>query len=92
VVAPNRVQRQFTVVRASQVWVTAITYIRTCQCCLYLAGVIDLSARNVAGWSMKLTLSRELAPDALMMAMSRRKPDGEVIVHGDQSSQYGSDD
>ena len=29
VVAPNRVQRQFTVVRANQVWVTDITYIRT---------------------------------------------------------------
>ncbi len=31
VVAPNRVQRQFTVVRANQVWVTDITYIRTWQ-------------------------------------------------------------
>ncbi len=29
VVAPNRVQRQFTVARANQVWVTDITYIRT---------------------------------------------------------------
>lgn len=31
VVAPNRVQRQFTVVRANQIWVTDITYIRTWQ-------------------------------------------------------------
>jgi len=29
---------------------------------------------------MKPTLSRELALDALMMAVWRRKPDGEVIV------------
>ncbi|MEG1785902.1 MAG: IS3 family transposase [Citrobacter sp.] len=92
VVAPNRVQRQFTVVRANQVWVTDITYIRTWQGWLYLAVVIDLFARNVAGWSMKPTLSRELALDALMMAVWRRKPDGEVIVHSDQGSQYGSDD
>ncbi|HBT4640743.1 TPA: IS3 family transposase [Klebsiella pneumoniae] len=92
VVAPNRVQRQFTVVRASQVWVTDITYIRTWQGWLYLALVIDLFARNVVGWSMKPTLSRELALDALMMAVWRRKPDGEVIVHSDQGSQYGSDD
>lgn len=41
---------------------------------------------------MKPTLSRELALDALMMAVWRRKPDGEVIVHNDQGSQYGSDD
>ncbi len=91
VVAPNRVQRQFTVVRANQVWVTDITYIRTWQGWLYLAVVIDLFARNVVGCSMKPTLSRELALDALMMAVWRPKPDGEVIVHSDQGSQYGSD-
>ncbi|HHA1754032.1 TPA: IS3 family transposase [Enterobacter kobei] len=92
VVAPNRVQRQFTVARANQVWVTDITYIRTWQGWLYLAVVIDLFARNVAGRSMKPTLSREVALNALMMAVWRRKPDGEVIVHSDQGSQYGSDD
>lgn len=92
IIAPNRVQRQFTVVRAKQVWVTDITYIRTWQGWLYLAVVIGLFARNVVGWSMKPTISRELALDALMMAVWRRKPDGEVIVHSDQGSQYGSDD
>lgn len=35
---------------------------------------------------MKPTLSRELALDALMMAVWCRKPDGEVIVHNDQGS------
>ncbi|RAT31635.1 transposase, partial [Lonsdalea populi] len=92
VVAPNHVQRQFTVVKPNQVWVTDITYIRTWQGWLYLAVVIDLFARNVVGWSMKPTLSRELALDALMMAVWRRKPESEVIVHSDQGSQYGSDD
>ena len=53
---------------------------------LYLAVVIDLFARNVVGWSMKPTLSRELALDALMMAVWRRKPDGEVIVHSDRAA------
>ncbi|WP_374952019.1 DDE-type integrase/transposase/recombinase [Citrobacter rodentium] len=85
-VAPNRVQRQFTVVRANQVWVTDITYIRTWQGWLYLAVIIDLFVRNVVGWSMKPTLSRELALDALMMAVWRRKPDGEVIVHSDSTA------
>lgn len=92
VVAPNRIQRQGTVMRANQVWVTYITYIRTWQGWLYLAVGIDLFARNVVGWSMKPTLSRELALDALVMAVWRRKPEGEVIVHSDQGSQYGSDD
>ncbi len=66
-IAPNHVRREFTVVKPNQVWVTDITYIRTWQGWLYLAVVIDLFARNVVGWSMKPTLSRELALDALLM-------------------------
>lgn len=61
VVATNRVQRQFTVVGANQVWVTDINYVRTWQGLLYLAAVIDLFARNMVGWSMKPTLLRKLA-------------------------------
>ncbi len=40
---------------------------------------------------MKPTLVRELALDALLMALWRRKPKARVIVHSDQGSQYGSD-
>ena len=91
-VAPNRLQRQFTVSVPDQAWVTDITYLRTWQDWLYLAVVIDLYSRKVVGWSMKPTLARELVIDALLMAMWRRKPAGEVIVHSDQGSQYGSDE
>ncbi len=92
VIAPNRVQREFTVVKPHQVWVTDITYIRTWQGWPYLAVVIDLFARNVVGWSMKPSLSRELALDPLLMAVWRRRPEETVIVHSGQGSQYGSDD
>lgn len=91
-VAPNHVQRQFTVDTPNKVWVTDITYIRTWQGWLYLAAVVDLFSRKVVGWSMKPTLSRELALDALLMAVWRRKPTEPVIVHSDQGSQFGSDD
>ena len=57
-----------------------------------LAVVVDLYARKVVGWSMKSSLSKELALDALLMAVWRRKPTGRVLVHSDQGSQYGSDD
>ncbi|MET3901456.1 putative transposase [Devosia sp. UYZn731] len=92
IIAPNRLQRVFTVDAPNKVWVTDITYIRTWQGWLYLAVVVDLFARKVVGWSMKPSLSRELAMDALLMAVWRRKPAGRVIVHSDQGSQYGSDD
>jgi putative transposase len=91
-VAPNRLQRRFTVDTPDQAWVTDITYLRTWQGWLYLAVVIDLHSRKVIGWSMKPTLAREGVLDALLMAIWRRKPTKPVIVHSDQGSQYGSDD
>lgn len=82
-IAPNHVQRQFTVDAPNKVWVTDITYIRTWQGWLYLAAVVDLYSRKIVGWSMKPTLNRELALDALLMAVWRRKPAEQVIVHSD---------
>lgn len=92
IIAPNRLNREFTVNAPDRAWVTDITYLRTWQGWLYLAVVIDLHSRMVIGWSMKPTLGRELALDALLMAIWRRKPRKPVIVHSDQGSQYGSDD
>ncbi|OQD06798.1 transposase, partial [Burkholderia cenocepacia] len=53
VVAPNRLQRQFTVPEPDHAWVTDITYLRTAEGWLYLAVVLDLYSRAVIGWSMK---------------------------------------
>lgn len=92
IIAPNRLQREFTVEHPDRAWVTDITYIRTWQGWLYLAVVMDLFARKVVGWSMKPTLARELVLDAILMAVWRRKPADKAIVHSDQGSQYGSDD
>ena len=41
---------------------------------------------------MKPTLATEIVIDALMMAVWRRKPKKEVIIHSDQGSQYSSDE
>ena len=91
-VAPNKLQRQFTVPAPDQAWVTDITYLRTAEGWLYLAVVLDLFSRAVIGWSMKATLARELALDALLMAIWRRRPKTTVMIHSDQGVQYGSDD
>src|SRR5690606_37920761 len=53
VVAPNRLQQQFTVDAPDHSWVTDITYLRTADGWLYLAVVLDLYSRAVIGWSMK---------------------------------------
>lgn len=73
-------------------WVTDITYIITHEGWLYLAVVLDLFSRQVVGWSMNSRMDRELAINALLMAVWRRNPTSPVIVHSDQGSQYSSHD
>ena len=91
-VAPNRLEQNFSVAAPDRIWATDITYIRTFEGWLYLAIVVDLYSRIVVGWSMKPALARDLVLDALLMAVWRRRPRQPVIVHSDQGSQYGSDD
>ena len=87
ILAPNWLNREFTVDAPDRAWVTDITYIRTWQGWLSLAVVMDLHARKVVGRSMKPTLARELVLDALLMAVWRRKPQRSVLVHSDQRTQ-----
>lgn len=88
----NILQRRFDPQAHNESWVTDITYIRTHEGWLYLAVVLDLFSRRVIGWSMRSRITKELALDALLMAVWRRKPAGKVIVHSDQGSQYASRD
>jgi putative transposase len=88
VVAPNHLQRQFTVDAPNQSWVTDITYIRTHEGWLYLAVVLDLFSRQVVGWSMGHRIDTALVLDALMMALWRRQPRQQVLIHSDQGSQF----
>ena len=92
VVATNRLEQNFDVEAPNLVWVTDITYIITHEGWLYLAVVLDLFSRQVVGWSMNSRMDRELAINALLMAVWRRNPTSPVIVHSDQGSQYSSHD
>lgn len=49
-------------------------YIRTHEGWLYLSVVIDLWSRMVVGWSMGQRIDTQLALDALLMALWRRRP------------------
>jgi len=90
IVAENRVARNFEAHIPDQVWVTDITYIRTHEGWVYLAVVIDLFSRRVVGWSMQSRMTTDLALQALLMAVWRRKPKNTVTVHSDQGSQFTS--
>lgn len=91
-VADNHLQRQFEVRAPNQVWVTDITYIKTHEGWLFLAVVMDLFSRHIIGWSMSRKINSDLVLNALIMALWRRKPKHQVLVHSDQGSQYTSYD
>ena len=90
IVAENRLEQQFKVAALDQVWVTDITYIKTHEGWLYLCVVIDLFSRRVVGWCTQSRMTTDLALQALLMAVWRRKPNGKVTVHSDQGSQFTS--
>ena len=54
------------------------------------AVVIDLFSRRVVGWSMQSRILTDLALQALLMAVWRRKPKRRVMIHSDQGSQLTS--
>ena len=66
---PNLVKRNFTISQPDRVWVTDITYVRTWEGWLYVAVVLDLFSRKVIGWAARQTMHRDLALDAILMAV-----------------------
>jgi len=93
-IAPNVLDRNFSVAAPNQVWVGDLTYIPTAEGWLFLAVVIDLFSRRVVGWSMRSDMQRELVLDALDMAWFGRNPGRQtgLIFHSDRGSQYASDE
>ena len=89
-IAPNLLERNFTVAAANIVWVGDMTYIPTGEGWLYLAVVLDLFSRRIVGWAMDETITAELACRALDMAWHSRRPAIGLIFHSDRGSQYAS--
>lgn len=90
-VAPNIVDRQFTVESSDKVWVSDITYIPSKAGWLYLTVIIDLYSRMVVGWSLSTSLKVEGVLEALRRAIWLRKPMDGLIFHSDRGIQYCCD-
>src|ERR1044071_3182963 len=90
-VAPNQLNRAFTVQAPDTVSVGDITYLPTGEGWLYLAVVLDLCSRAVVGWSMADHMRAELVHQALAMAIGQRQPAAGLLMHTDRGSQYGAD-
>lgn len=88
-VAPNLLNREFSVDRLGKVWVSDLTYIRTIEGWLYLTVIIDLADRRVIGWSMSNSMhtTATIIP-AWRMAVRNRPITEELIFHSDRGVQY----
>ena len=51
---------------------------------------MDLFSRRIVGWAMHGQMTERLVVDALEMAILSRRPEGSLIHHSDQGSQYRS--
>lgn len=91
-IAPNLLQRDFSVPEPNRVLAGDITYIPTTEGWLYLAILLDLYSRRVVGWAMSDRIDTELAMSALNMAASTRPLESGWIHHTDRDCRYGSDD
>ena len=91
-VAENLLNRQFEVDAPNKVWAADITYIPTDEGWLYLATVMDLGSKRIVGLSMGERMTKELAMDALKVAIRQRKPMEGLIHHSDRGVQYASND
>lgn len=91
-VAPNLLMRQFDVKQRDLVWLADISYLGTKQGWVYLACVMDLYSRKIVGWTVRESLERQGALDALEVALGNRRPEAGLIHHSDRGVQYASKD
>lgn len=90
-IAENKLNRNFTTHLPNQVWVADITYIWTQEGWLYLAAIVDLFSRKAVGWAMADHTHSELIGNALSMAIGRRQPELQNLMHhSDRGCQYAS--
>ncbi|MFC8801811.1 IS3 family transposase, partial [Promicromonospora sp. NPDC057138] len=89
--APDLLGRDFTATEVNTKYVGDITYLPLDGGkFLYLATVIDLASRRLAGWAIADHMRTELVTDALAAAQRTRGSLTGAIMHTDHGSQYTS--
>ena len=91
-VAPNILNREFSVRSPGKVWVSDITYIPTDEGWLYLAGIKDLFNGELVGYAMNERMTVKLVMQALFCATASKHPEKGLIAHSDRGSQYCAHD
>lgn len=88
--APNVLGREFTASAPNTKWVSDTTFVWTSEGWLYLAVVLNLFSRLVVGWARGEHNDEALVSLALDMALARRDPPAQMLLHSDQGSPHTS--
>ncbi len=89
--APDLIGRDFTASEPNTKYVGDITYLPLDGGkFLYLATVIDLASRRLAGWAIADHMRTELVTDALAAAERARGSLAGAVMHTDHGAQYTS--
>jgi transposase InsO family protein len=89
--APDLIGRDFTATATNERYVGDITYLPVGERgFLYLATVIDLCSRRLAGWAIADHMRADLVIDALNSALRARGSLAGAIMHTDHGAQYTS--
>ncbi|GAB1333353.1 hypothetical protein ACE1SV_76920 [Streptomyces sennicomposti] len=89
--APDLVGRDFTACKPNTKYVGDITYLPLDGGkFLYLATVIDLASRRLAGWAIADHMRTDLVTDALSAAEQTRGSLAGAVMHTDHGAQYTS--
>jgi len=85
---PDLVERNFQASRPNELWVADFTYVATWAGFVYVAFVIDVFSRAIAGWRASKSMRSDLPLDALEQALHARPVTDSLVHHSDRGSQY----
>jgi putative transposase len=88
--APNLLKDAAQPSGPGQIYVSDITYVATREGWLYLAVVMDLFSRKIAGWTLADHMETPLVTGALDRATAVLPPSATALFHSDRGCQYTS--
>lgn len=88
--APNYLDQEFTASAPNTKLVSDITYVKTMEGWLYVAGVMDLFSRKIIGLSMGVEPNTDLVINALRQASPQQGDLKGALHHSDRGCQYTS--
>jgi putative transposase len=89
-VAPNLLERNFTVETPDLAWVADTTYLPVLGGFIFLVVILDLFSRKVVGWAVGDRLDAELSDEALRRALARRRPGPGLLFHSDRGIEFAA--